>query len=533
MQQIVEPGNFNNLSEFIEKCCMVFSNRIAFIEGESQISYQSFWESAVAFSAFLAADCGVGLGNRVAIMLPNVIEFPLGSLAILATGATQVNVNPFYTARELRHQLNDAEASVIITNFASLRALAEADPPSLKVVVVTDCTTEQASELLPSRLQIFEFDKGLRLERNHKASVIPPNRQSLAFLQYTGGTTGLSKGAMLSHGNILANIGQFQAMLVAGLAQKELTALTAIPLYHIFALNLNLFSMMAIGASNVLIANPRDLDYLTEQWGRHRVNFVTGVNTLFKGLCSHPGFAAQNFASDLTAIGGGAPVQRVVSERWKKLTGRHIREGYGLSETSPILTCTPLNEERFLSSIGIAVPNTHISIRDANGQEVPQGEIGELCARGPQVMQGYWRRPEATAAVMTQDGYFRTGDMARRDSEGHFYIVDRQKDMILVSGFNVYPNEVEATVAELPGVTECACVGQQDADTGEGVAIYIVRNDEALSVEQVREHCRRNLAAYKVPRYVHFISEMPKSSVGKILRRSLRADCGNEVESTG
>lgn len=523
MEMRVHPAGVANLAGYIEQCCLTFGDRIAFIEGDTVTSYAEFGEKARALAAFLAARCGVRSGDRVAVMLPNITAFPISAAAILRIGAVQVNVNPFYTARELRHQLDDADAGMIVTDAASLPTLEQADVQGIHTVIVVDLPAQEAKRRLPAHMRAFSLDDALADGAPWPVDAVAPSRDDLAFLQYTGGTTGISKGAMLSHGNILANLVQFQAMAATHFAHRTIVTLTAIPLYHIFALTVNLFSTLAFGASNILISRPRDLDGLTAQWARHRVNFVTGVNTLFKGLCAHPGFAALDFAPELVAMGGGAPVQKIVSERWRELTGRHIREGYGLSETSPILTCTPFDEERFLSSIGMAVPDTQIVIRDTDGRDLPDGEVGELCARGPQVMQGYWRRPDETAAVMTRDGYFRTGDMAVRDEEGRFRIVDRQKDMILVSGFNVYPNEIEAAVSELAGVAECACVGQDDPDTGEAVAVHIVPRDPQLDAEQVREHCRRSLAAYKVPKHVHFISEMPKTSVGKILRRELRA----------
>lgn len=523
MTRFLPSDAANDLASYIGSCCHAFAERTAFVEGEFSITYAQWWERSAALAGMLVQICGIGKGDRVAVMLANVIAFPVSTAAILRVGAVQVNVNPFYTAHELRHQLADADVSVVIACFASLPALAEAAPPGLGTVIVCDGSAPDAEAVLPDRIRVIALADVAAADAPTPQGWPVPVREDLAFLQYTGGTTGLSKGAMLSHGNILANIRQIQTVAAHHFEAQDLVVLTAIPLHHIFALTVNMFSTLAFGAKNVLVSQPRDLDGLVRQWARHEINFATGVNTLFKSLSTHVGFQRLAFAPGLITMGGGAPVQDIVSERWRRLTGRNIREGYGLSETSPVLTCTPFEEDRFLSSIGKAVAETELAIFDDEGQALPDGEIGELCARGPQVMQGYWRHPEATTAAFTQEGFFKTGDLARRDANGNFYIVDRQKDMILVSGFNVYPNEIEAIVAQLHEVLECACVGTPDPDTGEAVALYVVRSSEELGEAEVREHCRRNLAAYKVPRHISFIPEMPKTSVGKILRRELRA----------
>ncbi len=533
MRTIISPDQHHSLTSYVGTCCNAFPSRTAFVEEDRAISYGELWERAGALAGFLEQMCGIGRGDRVAVMLPNIIAFPISSIAILRLGAVQVNINPFYTARELRHQLDDADVGIVIAGKGALPALTGAAPASLHTILLTDtpveATTPPASAHGPIRL--FALQDALMAGFIPAKAAGTEEAADLAFLQYTGGTTGLSKGAMLSHGNILANVGQLLTMGQSHFHAHPITVLTAIPLYHIFALTVNMFSMFALGAENILIPDPRNISALVSQWSRHRINFITGVNTLFKGLCADRDFAALGFAPELVAMGGGAAVQEIVSERWRALTGRHIREGYGLSETSPILTCTPFEEERFLGSIGKAVPGTELSVRDIDGRPLGPGEVGELCARGPQVMSGYWKRPDATAEAMTADGFFRTGDMARLDEEGRYYIVDRQKDMILVSGFNVYPNEVEAVVAEIPGVAECACVGHPDTASGEAVAMFVVRSDESLDEQRIRDHCRQNLAAYKVPRHVYFITDMPKTNVGKILRRDLRARLPQETKT--
>ncbi|MCJ8271618.1 MAG: AMP-binding protein, partial [Psychrosphaera sp.] len=362
------------------------------------------------------------------------------------------------------------------------------------------------------------------LETGKALTFEPPviGHADLIFLQYTGGTTGLSKGAMLTHQNIIANVLQFREVTKHNLRSGEELVVTAIPMYHIFALVVNGMSFFAIGSGNVLIANPRDMPSFVKTWSQYPVTAFTGVNTLYNGLLHTPGFDAIDFSTLKMAVGGGAPVQEAVSGKWQKVTGRRIEEGYGLSETSPILTLNLDSGQQYITGIGVPVPSTDISIRDDAGQVVANGETGELCAKGPQVMAGYWNNPQATEEAMTADGYFKTGDIAYLDELGYFHIVDRKKDMILVSGFNVYPNEIEAQVAKMPGILECACIGVTDEKTGEAVKVYAVKSDEGITAEDVSAFCRDGLASYKVPKQIEFITEIPKSSVGKILRRELR-----------
>jgi long-chain acyl-CoA synthetase len=517
-----QVSDIHNLAEYIALACEDYGARPAFFESDVCLTYGEWWDRSEAVAAFMRQK-GIVPGHRVAVILPNGIAFPIVTAAVLRLGCIQVNCNPLYTPRELGHQLHDAGVRTAVLPATALPTLIAAAPRDVEHVILTGVGNPSLLEQAPSAWTISMWDDVLAGAPDPLISWPAPTRDDLAFLQYTGGTTGPSKGAMLTHGNILANIEQFMDRSASNLDHGDIKVLTAIPLYHIFALTVNLFSSIALGAANVLIADPRNLDQLIDAWHRHDVNFVTGVNTLFKALGAHPGFQALRFHPRLITMGGGATVQPVVSAQWNRLTGGHIKEGYGLSETSPILTCTPLDEPRFLASVGLPVKNTQIVLRDEEGQDVEDGAIGELCARGPQVMKGYWRNPEATAATTTADGFFRTGDMARCDRDGRYYIVDRLKDMILVSGFNVYPNEIEAVTSDLPGVVECACIGVPDGQGCEAVALYIVRRDETLSAEIVMAHCRRNLTAYKVPRHIHFIETMPKSAVGKLLRRELRA----------
>ncbi len=517
----VAAPDCTSLLDYMRACCQRFGPRTAFVQQDEAIDYATLWAHGQAFAGHLQQH-GVAAGDRVAVMLPNVIAFPLAAVAIQIAGAVQVNVNPFYVARELHHQLMDADVATLVVSEVSLAALAEADVPCLRHVIVTDTSAAVARAMLPHHLAVTSLAEALDAGHCPQELAQEPRRDDLAVLQYTGGTTGISKGAMLSHDNLLSNVAQFRALAEGHFDTDSAVVLTAIPLYHIFAFTANMLTLLASGGKNVLIRDPRDLDLMAREWQTHRVTFITGVNTLYKALVGHAGFAQVDFAPELIGMGGGSAIQPVASERWKALTGKHIRQGYGLSETSPILTCNPFAEDSFRGSIGIALPDTDIVIRDTEDRDLPDGEIGELCARGPQVMAGYWRRPDATAQVMTHDGYFRTGDLARRDADGHFHIVDRQKDMILVSGFNVYPNEVEAAVAMMEAVAECACVGIPDTRSGEAVVLYVVRRDPALDALAIEQHCRTNLAPYKVPRRIVFIDAIPKTAVGKLLRRDLR-----------
>jgi len=439
----------------------------------------------------------------------------------------QVNVNPLYSPRELQHQLKDADVDTIIIFSGSTATLAEViDATPVRNVIVAGL-----DDLVGKGLPTPPIDDRVEnpisftgaLARGAELELDEPelDQDDLLFLQYTGGTTGLSKGAELTHGNLLANVMQFEAVNVGAIGKGEEVIITAIPMYHIFALMVNTICFFKLGAINVLVTNPRDMEAFARTWAETSPTFFTGVNTLYVGLMHTPGFSDIDFSPLKLAVGGGAPVQQAVSEKWKSLTGAYIKEGYGLSETSPILTLNPLTEPEYRSGIGLPVPSTDISLRDDDGNEVAMGEPGELCARGPQVMRAYWRQPQATADSMTEDGYFKTGDIAIMDEEGYFRIVDRKKDMILVSGFNVFPNEIEEEVAAMEGVLESACIGVPHETSGEAVKLFVVKSDTSITEDDVRNFCRERLVAYKVPKQVVFIDELPKSSVGKILRREL------------
>jgi len=508
--------------------CGKFAERKAFVNFGASLSYRDVDRLSRNFAAFLQAGLGLKKGDRVAVMLPNILAFPVAMLGILRAGLVQVNVNPLYTSRELKHQLNDADAETLLIFSGATAALVEiVDDTPVKNLLVAGLG-DLGNEALPSppadpRLgNTIAFIDSLR--QGESLDFVAPElgASDLVFLQYTGGTTGLSKGAMLSQRNLIANVMQYEAFAGNLLARDDEVVMTALPLYHIFALMVNLLTYFRLGATNVLITNPRDLPALVKEWSNWRVTTITAVNTLFNGLLHTPGFAELDFSGLDMSLGGGMAVQEAVSKRWKEVTGRHICQGYGLSETSPVLTLNPVRLDRFTGSIGLPFPDTDIVMRDEQGKDLPLGEVGELCCRGPQVMPGYWRNPDATADVMTDDGFFCTGDVARMDEQGYIYIVDRKKDMILVSGFNVYPNEIEAEVAAMPGVLECACIGVPDAKTGEAVRLFVVKDDAAITVEGVLDFCRTVMTAYKVPREVIFIDEVPKSAVGKLLRRELR-----------
>jgi len=486
---------------------------------------------------------GLARGARVALMMPNVLQYPVAIAAVLRAGYTVVNVNPLYTPRELEHQMNDsgAEAIVILENFATTlqQVLAKT---SIKHVVVASMgdllgtvkgslvnfVVRNVKKMVPAYTlpNAVSYKQAMAQAARMSLKPVELSQDDVAFLQYTGGTTGVSKGATLTHRNLIANVLQNDAWAQPGL-QKEpkidpLTIVCALPLYHIFALTACMMMGTRWGATNILIPNPRDIPGFIKELGKYKFNVLPAVNTLYNGLLNNPEFAKLDFSGLKICNGGGMAVQQAVAERWLKVTGCPIIEGYGLSETAPVATCNPGDATEFSGTIGLPLPSTEVAIVDDAGQPVALGEPGEIAIRGPQVMAGYWNRPDETAKVMTADGFFRTGDVGVIDERGYVKIVDRKKDMVLVSGFNVYPNEVEGVVAMMPGVLECACIGVPDDKTGEAVKVFVVRKDPSLTAEQVLAYCKDNLTGYKRPKYVEFRDELPKTNVGKILRRELR-----------
>ncbi len=512
----------SSLGDLIQESCRTFPAHTAFVQDGSAVSYAQLDQWSERLAAFLSVDLSLATGERIALMMPNVLAYPLSVCGVLRAGCVVVNVNPMYTPRELKHQLRDSGARAIVVAEPFLptvnAVLAETSVDT--VIVVPMAGTPQPGTVAYDHSGTVSLNTALASRGVMKAQAL--RHADTALLQYTGGTTGPSKGAELTHGNLLSNLEQFGTWMGAALKPGQEVIITALPIYHIFALMVNTLSFLRIGGKNVLISNPRDMPGLVATIRQEGCTAITGVNTLFNGLLNTPGFDALDFSRMNLSMGGGSAVQPAVARRWQEVTGKVLIEGYGLSETSPVLTVNRADTGVFRSGIGLPLPSTEISIRDDDGNEVAQGEAGELCARGPQVMRGYWNKPEENAKAFTQDGFFRTGDMAMQDAEGYFQIVDRKKDMVLVSGFNVYPNEIEAVCAEHPGVLESACIGVPDEKTGEAVKVFVVKRDPALSEQTLIEHCRQNLTAYKVPRHIQFMAELPKSPVGKILRRELR-----------
>jgi long-chain acyl-CoA synthetase len=526
----INSDAYSSVVHMLEEAMQRFAGKPAFRCFGETLTYADTDRLSRDFAAYLQHRLEVKKGQRIAVMLPNIPAFAIAMLGILRAGAAQVNVNPLYTPRELEHQLNDAGVETIVIFAGSTATLAEIVAKTRVKTVITVVPGDATSATLPcpsvdARLaNAIGFADALAEGARLEFTRVPLDGDDLLFLQYTGGTTGLSKGAALSHRNLVANTEQFKAFLYDALPPGEAVVVTALPLYHIFALMVNFICTFSRGAENWLVTNPRDMDGFVEILKRARCTFFTGVNTLYGGLVAHPRIKEVDFSRLRYAIGGGASVMPVTSARWKALTGRDIIEGYGLSETSPVLTLNPPGQESFSATVGLPLPSTDIKLLDDDGREVAIGETGEVCAMGPQVMRGYWEKPEANATAFTSDGYFRTGDIGVFDAAGHLKIVDRKKDLVLVSGFNVYPNEVEAVAATCPGVAECACVGVFDEKTGEAVRLFVVKAaDATLTDEEIVAHCKLELASYKVPKQVRFLDALPKSAVGKILRKDLRA----------
>ena len=535
----INPAEYRSLVDMFEQSVRKFGDRPAFHSMGKTITYAELDRLSRDFGAWLQAK-GLGKGARVALMMPNCLQYPVAMFGTLRAGCTVVNVNPLYTARELEHQLRDsgAEAMVILENFGAVLQQVRARTPIKHLVVtslgellglkgvIVNLVVRKVKKMVPP----FELPGALGLKealsegRGKPLNTPALGHDDIAFLQYTGGTTGVSKGAILLHRNVVAALLQYGAWLAPAMGNERPVIITALPLYHIFSLTVNCLVMMFVGGENILITNPRDIAGFVKELAKHKYSMMTGVNTLFNALLNHPDFAKLDFSHLKLALGGGMAVQKAVAERWKQVTGTPLIEGYGLTETAPSATANPLNISEYTGAIGVPMSSTDIVLRDDAGTEVPLGQPGEICIRGPQVMKGYWQRPEDTAQVLGQDGFLRTGDIGVMDEKGFIRIVDRKKDMILVSGFNVYPNEVEQVVAMHPGVLECAVIGVADEHSGEVPKVYVVRKDPQLTEQDVLEHCRKELTGYKRPKYVEFRSELPKTNVGKILRRALREE---------
>ncbi len=521
-----------------EDSCRRHADRTAFISMGAKLSYRDLDRHSRDFAAWLQA-LGLNQGARVALMMPNVLQYPICLFGALRAGCVVVNFNPLYTSREVEYQLKDcgAEVIVIVENFAHTLEPVLANT-SLRHVVVSplgemlgtirgpliNFVVRHIKKMVPawSLPGSHSLKRVLAVGADHAFDGAALCHADLAFLQYTGGTTGVSKGVMLTHGNIVANVLQASAWIKQGIKEEGELIVTALPLYHIFALTANCLTFIRIGATNLLIVNARDISSFIKELSRHRFTCITGVNTLFNALLNHPAFAALDFSAMHLTLGGGMAVQRAVAERWRETTGSVVVEAYGLTETSPAVAINPLDLAAYNGSIGLPIPSTEVSIRDDAGTEVSPGEVGELCVRGPQVTQGYWQRADETALVIYADGFLRTGDLVRMDPQGYLFLVDRKKDMIVVSGFKVFPNEVEAVVAMHPGVREVAAIGVPDEHSGEVVKIFVIRKDPTLTAAALIAFCHEQLTGYKVPRHVEFRDDLPRTNVGKILRRALK-----------
>jgi long-chain acyl-CoA synthetase len=536
----IDVGKYQSIPEVLEASCDKFRHNPAYMNMGTSLSYDDMDRLSNQFASYLINDLKLKKGDRVAIMLPNVLQYPIAAFGVLRAGLTVVNTNPLYTARELKHQLNDSGASaiVVLDNFAATLAEVLPQAPTVKHVIttaigdmlgfpksmITNLVVRHIKKMVPTYRIDHEvrFKDALTLGGMGTLPKIDIGHEDIAFLQYTGGTTGVAKGAMLTHKNMIANMLQAAAWLSAGLREGHEIVITAIPLYHIFALTANCLVFTLIGGASVLITNPRDMPGFVKELSKVKFSAITGVNTLFNGLLNTPGFDQLDFSQLRMTLGGGMAVQRTVAEKWKKVTKCTLVEAYGLTETAPAACINPMDLAEYNGAIGMPISSTDVCIQNDDGKLLGIGEIGELCIKGPQVMRGYWQRPEETAKVITPDGWLHTGDIAKMDERGYFYIVDRKKDMILVSGFNVYPNEIEDVVAACPGVLECAAIGIPDEKSGEAVKVVVVKKDPNLTAEAIREYCRHNLTGYKLPKVIEFRESLPKTNVGKILRRELR-----------
>ncbi len=546
----IHPGMHSSLVDMLNRACKKYSGSPCLENFGHQITYHQLNRLSNAFSSYLQQHLGMMKGERFAIMLPNLLQYTVALWGALKAGLVVVNVNPLYTARELKHQLNDAGVTgvLVLENFATV--LEEVmDETSVKHVIttelgdafptikkyITNCVVKYVKKMVP-RWRIAgstSYIHALKVGQRLKFKRVEVNSDDVAFLQYTGGTTGVSKGAVLTHRNMLANVFSCAAWMNPTLTKNKETVVVALPLYHIFSLTVCHLSFIYMGQLGVLITNPRDIDGFSKLLKKRSQPFTTfvGVNTLYNALVNNKVFRTLNFSRLKTSISGGAALQPVVAEKWKQVTGGWIMDGYGLTEASPVLTINPVTRGHFTGSIGLPVPSTDLAIMDDAGNRLPAGEIGEICGFGPQIMSGYWKRPVETAEVITKEGWLRTGDIGRMDEQGNFFIVDRKKDMIIVSGFNVYPNEVEEVISTMPEVLEVAVIGIPNAEgSGETVKAFVVKKDDVLTDVMIKEYCYANLTRYKVPKTLQFVDALPKSNVGKILRRELRDQAINTVE---
>lgn len=536
---VIDVNQYSSIVDLLESTFHKFATKPAFHNMGKTITYAELDRLSYQFACFLQNDLKLARGDRVAIMMPNLLQYPIAMFGVLRAGMVAVNCNPLYTARELEHQLKDsgAKAIVVIDNFASVleQALPKTDVKHVVLTSIGDmlpfpkrfivnAVVKYVKKMVPpfSIQNTHSFLQALSLGATTSLSKPVVKNEDLAFLQYTGGTTGVSKGAMLTHGNVVANFLQARAWIQFLIKEGEEIIITPLPLYHIFSLTANCLIFNSVGALNVLITNPRDMNGFVKELKKWKFTAITGVNTLFNGLLNHPEFKNVDFSHLKVALGGGMAVQRAVAEKWKEITKVPLVEAYGLTETSPAACINPMTLKEYNGYIGLPIPSTEVVIKDDNGKDVDLGGVGEICIRGPQVMKGYWNRIDETEKVMTPDHFFRTGDLGYMNEQGFFKIVDRKKDMILVSGFNVYPNEIEDVMMTNPKILEAAAIGLPDEKSGEVVKLFIVKKDPSLTTEEVKAFAKANLTGYKHPKYVEFRTELPKSNVGKILRKDLR-----------
>jgi long-chain acyl-CoA synthetase len=532
--------DYNSLVELFETSCKKYADKVAFENMGVTMTFKEVDELSLNFAAYLQQELKLKKGDRIAIQMPNLLQFPVAFFGALRAGLIVVNTNPLYTPREMEHQFKDAEVSaiVIVANFASNLEKILSNTP-IKHIIVTQLgdmlgglkgalvnfVVKNIKKMVPPYKlpNIIPFKDAVKKGASLKLTKPPFALEDVAVLQYTGGTTGISKGAQLSHGNIIAHNSMITEWFKPYMSKSgDDLIITAIPMYHIFALTVNGMLMFSTGVKSVLITNPRDIKGFVKELAKHKFTIITGVNTLFNGLLNNPDFKDLDFSHLKGAVGGGMAVQDIVAQRWEEVTGKPLVEGYGLSETSPVLCCNPLDGGHKRGTIGLPMPSTEVAIFDDDGKQLGQGERGEICARGPQVMSGYWRKDNE--GVFFPGGWFKTGDIGIMDPEGFFKIVDRKKDMIKVSGFNVFPNEIENVIASNPKVLEVAAIGVPDVKSGEVIKVFIVKKDQSLTEEEVKKYCHENLTNYKVPKYVEFRNELPKTNVGKILRRALKEE---------
>lgn len=536
---VINIEHYESVAHVFETACRKFAANKAFSNMGVSITYLELNERATHFAAFLQNDLKLKKGDRIAIQMPNLLQYPIALLGSLKAGLVVVNTNPLYTEREMQHQFKDSgcKAIIILANFACNleKIIKDTDIEHVIVTEVGDqlgfakgllvnTVLRHVKKMVPpfNLPRAIKFNDALKKGQGSKLKKAELSLEDIAFLQYTGGTTGVSKGAVLTHRNIVANMEQISAWMLPLLKEGEEVVIAALPMYHIFCLTVNGLAITKIGGHNILITNPKDIGGFIKTLRKTPFTVSTGVNTLFNALMNHPGFSKVDFKRLKVSVAGGMALQTAVAQRWKEKTNSTIVEGYGLTEASPVVCCNPIDGTDKVGTIGLPLPSTEVQIRDDDEKESKSGDSGELCVRGPQVMQGYWKRPDETSKVMTKDGWLKTGDIAVVDAQGFFKIVDRKKDMILVSGFNVYPNEVEDVIASHPGVLEVAAVGIPDQHSGEVVKVFIVKKDPTLTQEEVLQHARKFLTGYKIPKLVEFRTELPKTNVGKILRRALR-----------